>query len=328
MRIFIILICLFLVAPAQAQVSTVITSPAPFQIFQRSTNDSGALWIHLKTAPETAITGAWGDFTLPLLYSDVNGDFNAQWANLPVWQHDLILNIGGVEYTVENVGIGDVYLVSGQSNAVSAGLNLQMYVNNFGFRAGMFNVSGWHELADPVGAEPYDKMDAGGSQWPILATYIMAHGVPTAFGVAAVSGTQISTWQLGKVRYGYITALLDTLPEPRVRAILWQQGESDGMHGTSAKDYSAYLYTLASSLHDTYNVPFLPARLYENWYPEIDKGIDSAVQGSDFILLGADLTYIKPDNIHYLKDEKLAQEAWAWYVALVQAGFYSDDRIQ
>lgn len=329
MRYIITLLFLFILSPVSAQSTIVVLlSPSAFQIVQRSTENGGTLRIQgsVQNADFYTLSALWRGLNSGVLYSGEKPAFDVLWPDLPVGQSDLLITVNDVSIVVSSVGIGDVYMVAGQSNAVSAGINLQMYTNGYSLRAGMFNVTGWHELQDPVGEEPYDAMEAGGSQWPILATYILAHNVPVAFGVAAVSGTQIATWQPGSKRYGYITSLMDSLPDPKVRAILWQQGESDGIHAITAKEYSAYLTTLATALYDTYHVPFLPARLYQT-YTHVNEGIDMTVAGNDFILAGADLTNVKPDNIHYLKDEKLAQEAWAWYTALVCAGFYTDERI-
>jgi len=315
MRKYIALFFLLLVAPAQAQDVTVITSPVPFQVFQRSTNASGAIYISGETTPEATITGVWGDFTLPTLYSDVNGHFEAVWPDLAVWQHDLILTIDGTEYTVANVGIGDVYIIAGQSNAVGYGRHLQMYLSTLGLRGAMLRSDGWQELADPTGNDT--QIHAGGSEWPLLATYILERGVPVAFIPTAVGSTYISQWQPGQTHYQAMTTLIDTLPAPYARALLWQQGEADTQ--TAPLIYSAGLMALADDLYTRYAVPTFAAYLYKN--TNVNAGIDNAIAQRAYIYHGADLHDLPRDKPpHYVSDENLQLEAWRWYVAL--AAFY------
>lgn len=323
MHKFILFVILLLVAPVQAQVSTVILSPAPFQIFQRSSDTSGAISISGETTAKMLITGVWGDSILPALYSDINGHFAALWPDLPVWQHDLILTIDGTEYTVPNVGIGDVYIVAGQSNAVGYGRHLQMYISTLGFRAAMFRTDGWQELADPTHNDTAPK--AGGSIWPVLATYILEYGVPVAFVPVAVGSTYINQWQPRKLHFNNMTTLIDKLPAPYARAILWQQGEADVK--TPARTYADGLLVMATALYKRYSVPIYAAYLFHN--NNVNAGIDLAVSEAAYIQYGADLHDLPRDKPpHYVSDENLQIEAWRWYVALVQAGFYSDDHIQ
>lgn len=311
MRRIMILVFLLFTCVTQAQVNTVITSPAPFQIFQRTTDTSGAMWIAGETTPETAITGVWGDFTLPPLYSDVNGAFAFLWPDLAVWQHDLVLTIGGVEYTVPNVGIGDVYVIAGQSNAVGYGRHLQMYISTLGLRGGMFRSDGWQELADPTHNDTAPK--AGGSIWPVLATYILESGVPVAFVPVAVGSTYISQWQPGKPIFQRMTALIDQLPTPYAKAVLWQQGEADVK--TPARVYADSLLVMATWLYKYYKLPVFAAKLYNN--TNVNAGIDLAMSEAFYVLQGADLHDLPRDKPpHYVSDENLAIEAWRWWLAL------------
>lgn len=309
MILFLFLFLLF--TPAQQSPIVAITSPAPFQIFQRDTQTSGAIWISGETAPETVITGVWGDSTLPALYSDINGHFEALWPDLPVWQHDLILTIDGIEYTVPNVGVGDVYVIAGQSNAMGMGRHYQMYISTLGFRAGMFTKSGWLELADPVGKSADGH--AKGSQWPLLATYILEYGVPVAFIPTAQGGTSISQWQPGSNLFNRVSNLLSSLPAPYARAILWQQGEADV--NMAKRTYANYLEVMEDAWHTSFNTPLFAAYLYNN--ARVNAGIDTAISERAYILPGADLRDMPRDNgAHYTTDANLALEAWRWYVAL------------
>lgn len=318
----ILLFCIvLLLAPAQAQMSTVITSPTPFQVFQRINTSNGAIWISGETAPNIEITGVWGGSTLPALYSDVNGHFEALWPDLPVWQHDLILTIDGIEYTVPNIGIGDVYIVAGQSNAVGHGNNYQIYTDTLGLRGSIFTFAGWQELEDPTGIRP-DDTNAGGSIWPLLAGKILERGVPVAFVPTAKNSTAISQWQPGQFLYEDMRSRIAQLPTPYARAVLWQQGENDANIGVSANYYAAKLETIADSLYAEFGIPLYAAYLSNYVYTPksavINQGIAKAIHERSYIYLGADLHAMSPNlpNVHYLTDAKLQKEADKWYAAL------------
>ena len=317
MKAFIVFLLLLFITLAQAQAQTVITSPAPFQIFQRSTSTTGAIWISGETAPNVEITGVWGVFTLPALYSDVYGHFEALWPDLMVWQHDLVLTIDGVEYTVENVGIGDVYVVAGQSNAMGLGRHYQQYISTLGFRAGMLTTDGWGELADPTGY--VTDQHAKGSQWPLLATYILEYGVPVAFIPTARGSTSITQWQPGTNPNNRVVNLLNSLPAPYARAVLWQQGEADV--NMTKRIYANNLETMTDAWHSAFNIPLFAALLYNN--TRVNAGINIAISERPYILHGANLSQLPRDSgAHYTTDANLNAEAVAWWQALVIAGFY------
>jgi hypothetical protein len=225
------------------------------------------------------------------------------------------LTIDGIEYTVPNVGMGDVYIVAGQSNAVGYGRHLQMYLSTLGLRGAMFRSDGWQELADPTHSDTAPR--AKGSEWPLLATYILENGVPVAFIPVAVGSSYIVQWQPGKLNYQRMTALIEQLPA--IKAILWQQGEADVK--TLARVYADGLLVMETALYKRYQAPLLAAYLYHN--TNVNAGIDLAVAESWYILHGADLHDLARDKPpHYVSDENLRAEAWRWYQALQAAGYY------
>ncbi len=318
MRLFVFLLSLF-TSPLLvfAQPSVTLSSPAPFQVFQR-TGDSGTIVIqgHVEGAGEYIVQASWNGLESGILWQGTDDTFYAEWTNLPVWQDDLVVTIANQDTIIPTVGIGDIYVVAGQSNAVGFGMHNQIYTNTLGLRAAMFTKNGWQELEDPTGI--VNDSFAGGSIWPLLATFILESGVPVAFIPAAVGGTRIHTWQPGKPRFEAITKLLDQLPAPYARALLWQQGEGDTR--TRAKDYSAYISAIADELYAGYGIPVFAALLFNN--KNVNAGIELAIQGDSSVFAGADLRYLRPDNIHYISDINLRAEAWLWWEALVDAGFY------
>lgn len=289
-----------------------IISPLPFQIFQR-VNNTGTIVIkgHVDTAGIYSVSASWNGLESGVLWEGESPDFQAEWDGLPVWQSDLVVTVAGTEYTVPNVGIGDVYVVAGQSNAMGMGRHDQMYINTLGLHAGMLTTAGWSELADPTGYVTDNH--AKGSQWPLLATYILESGVPVAFIPTARGGTSISQWQPGSNPFNRVFSLLNTLPAPYARAILWQQGEADV--NMAKRTYANYLETMTDAWHAAFNIPLFAAYLYSNG--KVNGGIDLAVAERDYIFHGADLRNLPRDSgAHYTTDANLQAEAQRWFVAL------------
>lgn len=138
-----------------------------------------------------------------------------------------------------DVGIGDVFLVAGQSNAVGNGDNNQSYVHG-SLKATMYRVGGtWAQLADPSG------VSGGGSPWPLLATlYLAAEGVPIAFLTTAINGSGLSSdgdWKKGGTQYTNALATVTAAGVSAIKAILWHQGEAEVNAGTSQATYQTDL---------------------------------------------------------------------------------------
>lgn len=300
-----------------------LTSPSPFQVFQRDTaTNTGALVItgHVDNTNTSHILNAsWRGLNLDILFSDMNGDFVLIWSDLPVGQGELSLFIDDALITVPNVAIGDIYIIAGQSNAVGQGTNDQMYMDSTSLRAGMFTAAGWKELQDPVGA-PQKHNVVGGSLWPLLASYILALNIPVAFVPTAVNGSSIQQWQPDSDLYTCLIDRVDQLPTPYARAVLWEQGETVG--DTPVKTYSVGLSRLAMAIDERYHIPLLAAYLYNN--PTVNSAIDLSIGGDTNVFSGADLRDWPLTGYHYYSDDALLGEAWRWWEALIKLGFYQE----
>jgi len=121
-------------------------------------------------------------------------------------------------------GVGDVFVVTGQSNAAGHG---DGFVAD---RTGMVSVwcdpTEWRLSTKPEGLP--GGMGAG-SPWPILGELLhLSERVPIGFINVAVGGTSTEQWQPGGELYA---GLKQALAGRRVRAVLWHQGESDQASG-------------------------------------------------------------------------------------------------
>ncbi|RLS76854.1 MAG: hypothetical protein DWI00_05925 [Planctomycetota bacterium] len=139
---------------------------------------------------------------------------------------------------VERFGVGEVFLVAGQSYATNTNDEKQNVTDPLQ-RVVAFNAANqtWNVANDP---QPAPDGSDGGSIWPPLGDSLVQDlGVPVAFVNVAVGATSSTRWlpegdlhkrlcETGK-RIG------------RFRALLWQQGESDVIEKTTTDQYVANL---------------------------------------------------------------------------------------
>lgn len=138
---------------------------------------------------------------------------------------------------VGRVGIGEVFVTSGQSNAGNYGNPVQHArderVATCDYKTGL-----WRHADDPEpGAE-----GQGGSPWPVLGDLLVKKlDVPVGFICTAVGGTEVSQWIPSGLHYPRLRQSLQLAGPHGVRAVLWHQGESDSIAGTSTDDYARLL---------------------------------------------------------------------------------------
>ena len=226
-----------------------IESPNERSVIQRNEQNMGRLLVrctangesvevkvvertHLKTTKDwTALDAEKNSFTKTL-------DLAAGWYQLEfqVKQGGKIVKTA----TVQHVGIGDVFVTLGQSNSANYGQPRQAAksdcVSSCDFRTGL-----WRHADDP---QP-GATGGGGSPWPILGDLLVKKaGVPVGFVCLGVGSTGVGQWApLPSPQGCYVrlkTALQLVGPQG-CRAVLWHQGETDSILGTSAEAYAATL---------------------------------------------------------------------------------------
>lgn len=156
-------------------------------------------------------------------------------------------NDTGVNDTVADIGIGDVFLVAGQSNPNRL-TNNQSY-SHASLKGTMFREDdAWAELADPT-----ESGSSTGSIWPLLATEIMAdQSVPVAFITTAEGGTRLvfspAGWAEGNTNYNNAVQQVTDSGVDGIAAVLWYQGEGDSFGGISQSAYNTGLDSLITAL--------------------------------------------------------------------------------
>jgi len=177
--------------------------------------------------------------------------------------------LGGNQMWIQNVVIGDVYIIQGQSNSVavmqtppdqSASLNEDIFIRTFASAIrndGLLNQLVWNEAhGDGDGENGGEGIAGFVGQWGLkLAKLMVDHPdenkrVPIAIFNGAQGNTEISYFSkeapeiyppngvLTKNNYNRLWYRLNkTNLKEAVRAVFWSQGENDVFYSTSTSDY-------------------------------------------------------------------------------------------
>jgi hypothetical protein len=333
----------------ESVVPLALSSPSPYQTFQRATTTgsisvagtliSGTHDIEASFnggAYQTIATGASGSWS-GILTDQAQGQ-----GTLSVRPVDIPADV----QTVANVGIGDVFIIAGQSNASGLISGAAGYTHAT-LKAGLFgNDYRWKDLIAPVDSTigqidniSNDVIVAGltpdGSYWTRLATQIMAlTGVPVAFVPCSCGSTSSTQWQPGgnhqdrSTLYG--SMLHRALQCGSVAAVLFHQGESDATinGGIDRTTRTANLVALANAVYADLVVPLVAAKIHK-WddAPTTDQAhvdatngaVDDAAGSAAHLLIGPNFNSPTnlTDGLHFSTDAHALDAATRWYDRLV-----------
>lgn len=156
---------------------------------------------------------------------------------------------------VARFGVGELFLIAGQSNSTNYGEERLPSFDDF---VSAYDGVTWSLAQDPMPGVQDDSQ--GGSPWPLFGHLVRESvGVPVGIASAGYQGTSLAEWQPGTQRphtagpielYAALRERIGTMGD--VRAILWHQGETDAERGTSQDQYVAWFDRLSTTLaHDT-----------------------------------------------------------------------------
>jgi hypothetical protein len=264
-----------------------LTSPQPLQVIQRSSVAPGLGAGLLRLAGSGAPPGAAGAQVRTVLCAEAYGDptdwTDADFAVAPdgAFTAALVVSAGGwfrlevrlvdaagspvAAGVVEPVGVGEVFVVAGQSYAAVCHERVLVIEDPMGRVAATTpETPVWRVANDPQPgiktridlstlaelAEVLAELDLSfphgehspfqGSIWPAFGNSLLTlAGVPVGLVHAAVGATRIGHWQPGLQLFTNVVDAVTLVGD--YRALLWQQGESDVANETGTEQYVALL---------------------------------------------------------------------------------------
>ena len=288
-----------LLVPAKPTLT--LLTPADYQVVQRGSLTKGKLAITGRFDPVTAKTSTLGARI-------VVGDKPGVWQKLVPTFHgaefEVTLDVpaGGwyrlelrgvatdksvMDATVEHVGVGEVFVVAGQSNSANHGEEKQSTKSG---KVATFDGKHWQLSNDP---QPGASGDGGSFMPPFGDAMAVQLNVPiglVACGIGATSvrewlaeGSQFPNpptiethvtklasggWQSKGVIYPAFVARMKQLGPNGFRAVLWHQGESDANQSDATRTLPGKLYRqyleklILDTRHDIgWNAPWFVAQV-------------------------------------------------------------------
>lgn len=270
-----------------------IDFPKPFTLIQRDAAAQGVIRVRGAFPPDKAPEkievrfdgGEWRLLTAQVESNAFAGSFAA-----PVGQGLLELRgVGGagdgLKGSVACVGVGDLFLVAGQSNADGRGRESVLLSPSNPFVGVKFLHNAWSKGDDPSANDTTPKTGIAnaesGSPWPnVLNRLIPDQNVPMGFIAAAVGSTVVKQWRSAEGAtvekawspggmYARAREMVRTATDGgmKIRAVLYHQGENDlGHHnGLSVlgneKEYKENLMAAVTDFWKDYQAPVLVGQI-------------------------------------------------------------------
>jgi len=320
-----------------------LVSPQEYQVFQRNTLDEGHIVVSGQV-PEKCdkLEVCMKDHWHPIAFDHSQRTFRAEipivaggWYSCTVraWEKEKLLAVAKVRH----VGVGEVFIVAGQSNSANYGSQRQQTTSKM---VAAFDGAKWQLANDPQpGAE-----GSNGSFMPAFGDALYAKiGVPIGVAAVGVGGTSVREWlpkgdrmqqqpttgahvrAVGSHEWESTGELFDRLAQ-RInalgpngyRAVLWHQGESDAGQARggypadrqiTGKQYQTYMKQLIMASRQCAGWPipwFVAQATYHSAKDPADAEFRAAqaslwqrlaLQGPDTDALRAE--YRAPDGIHF-----------------------------
>jgi Carbohydrate esterase, sialic acid-specific acetylesterase len=265
---------LLLAANSLHALDLTLTSPLDYQVVQRSTPGKGLLRIAGELSEDVPADAA---VQVRLLNNDkpttwlqvnsVKGRKIIASYEAPAggwWKVEVQVVQGGKQLalgSVAHVGIGEVFVIAGQSNSANHGQEKQTTKTQ---RVASFDGKAWRIADDP---QP-GASGGGGSFIPAFADAVVAkENVPVGIIACGIGATSVREWlpkgatfpnpptlvsrveQLPSgewaskgAAYDAFIARLKSVPPQGFRAVLWHQGESDANQKDATRTLSGKLY--------------------------------------------------------------------------------------
>jgi hypothetical protein len=238
-------------ATAQPEADLTILLPRELQVTQRETKAAGHVFLNGRVKAdcdkvEAKFSGKGADGKdLPdewhaLTYDAPAKRFQGK-AKLPAggwYKLEVRASKGGnavATATREKVGVGEVFVIAGQSNSTNSG---QFPTQQTSGMVSSFSGMVW-KIADDPQIGTHDK-SKNGSPWPAFGDAMYAsYKVPIGIASTGFGGTSTAQWQpdAKEALFPWMMTRIQQLGPGGFRAVLWHQGESDAIGGVSTDDY-------------------------------------------------------------------------------------------
>jgi acyl-CoA thioesterase-1 len=202
---------------------------------------------------------AWKDSLVGTANVSLSGDEAALTIPIPAggwYTVDFQFMLGGNVYygkaSTEPFGVGEVFLVAGQSYATNCN-DEPMHVADPQARVVAYDLTAkaWRIANDP---QPTGDQSDGGSIWPVFGDMLIhSYDVPIGLVNVAVGATSTSRWKTDGPLYQRLIEAGHQVKD--FRALLWQQGESDVLEKTSTATYVERLIEMRSQANRAWERP-------------------------------------------------------------------------
>lgn len=234
--------------------SIAMTAPVDYQLYQRASGTASVTISGTYTGTPATIEYSTDGSTWDTLDGSPTGGTFSQAVSIAEGQYTVSVRFSDDTGTTDSaafVGVGDAFIVAGQSNAEGRLDNAQSYTHaSLKARAFDETDTAWRDCTDPT-----DDSTANGSVWPLLATLAMAsESVPVGFVTVSEGGTGLvdAEWdsQAPGLKYTNAVTRINACPVNGFAAMLWDQGEADANTDpqTSQASYNSHLDALAANL--------------------------------------------------------------------------------
>ncbi|NQU22981.1 MAG: hypothetical protein HQ567_17020, partial [Candidatus Nealsonbacteria bacterium] len=248
-----------------------LSAPTGRAVFQRDdanlaevavegTFSGSATRIEARAVPRTGFSGTPTGWQV-IDNAPVGGTFSSSLAGVLGGWYDVEVKAfdGATELataTTQRVGVGEVFVMAGQSNSANHGSPQQQPDDGRVSARTSFSGNTWQVANDP---QP-TASGGGGSPWPELGDLVAAkYDVPVGLLSVGVGSTTVGQWLPGTGNYNSrLKPAIESLGADGFRAILWHQGESDSLAGTSPDLYQSRLESIIaqSRLDAAFDVPW------------------------------------------------------------------------
>ncbi|HTB85015.1 MAG TPA: sialate O-acetylesterase [Candidatus Sulfotelmatobacter sp.] len=266
-----------------------LASPVDFQVVQRATAAAGKIMVAGTIQPESrtvlpldelevrlagkSLPGDWQPLPFDAQVAAFRGEVNAPaggWYRLEV--RALAHGVPVTTNAVEHVGVGEVFVIAGQSNSANYGEEKNKTVTGL---VAAFDGTNWQLAADPEPGAGGKK----GSFMPPFGDEMAEHfHVPIGIVAAGIGSTSVREWLPAGTRLSNLPPLTRNvvtvgagqwessgkifesftvrmkLPGPGgFRAVLWHQGESDAKQDDNTRTLAGNFYKqyLEQLIHDS-----------------------------------------------------------------------------